>query len=930
MGVVRAPETARTGTLGVTEVRAEFERMGWGPMPNPDHDVGTDLFVQVRDARGHDLGLILGVQVKSGPSRFKEPSFDENDMLEGWWFRDSDRRHIDSWLAHTVPHVMVLRDLETRISYWAWVQPEAVISTGKGAKIMVPRANVISPEQQDQLVAIAGTQRAPMAWEGSAWRSPALAAEDRLRHALLVPRLVAPHPNLGCEGAVSFEEAVGLVVQARLLDFERYADAADEVPSLDDAIRSADWAWRFVGALGLRVTTDDADPLIDTIADAPGASATAAAAATAAAVLIETLRIEEAIALLDPVIADLDVGPVDHAWLLMQRGRALREVGRLEEARADAEAAQRVRQAAPGDVTATAIAGTADMLLFNTAPLTDRDLPMAITGADTAASWWRTQTSSRGLGAIVERTFRAWGRDSTVTIGGADVANNELFVAGLCASHAADQGAWRRLTTLLGCDTLLRLERTADPKSAHDGLTLLRMAGAVNELAIAVKQLAANGPAEAVTLAAASVRLDRSTRTSARADLALLQHGGHLANTETTRRTADWLLATLDDPTDFIGRTGSAPGLEDQLVVTLAAVIPGADPGTLRRIVDRVLELEPHPKQLTAGSWAKVVRALPPSIWDEAAGVRAAAVAATHHDALRLPLLGIAARYDDEAASRLLEHASTGSLAALISLGDVRVLPRAVAAAVIERLGEAVERIADEARHGKFGIGGYDVGDALALLNAWHPAVARWDALLAFLGDDAVNASSKRRAMRTLATLVDHIPPAVGTRLLPIVARIATRTAPPSRGSVFDEPGDAAGDAANLAVAMGGLDVDDSLDRLFELVAGGRGDRQAAARVARQAGRPEDVGVLIVLAADPDPDVRAGAASGLAALLATGVATPSVRWALERCLEDPGALVPAHIAGTLRSLYGAKCDDLLARLRGHRSAFVREQAFPTT
>ncbi len=261
-------------------------------------------------------------------------------------------------------------------------------------------------------------------------------------------------------------------------------------------------------------------------------------------------------------------------------------------------------------------------------------------------------------------------------------------------------------------------------------------------------------------------------------------------------------------------------------------------------------------------------------------------------------------------------------MAAVTSLGDVRQLPADVANALTERLAEAAETIVAEAHGGKFGFGGYDIGSALVLLNVWHPESARWDPLLQLLADEAVLPGSKRAAMQALASLADQLPAETAERLLPIIARIAKRE-PPAAPDFLDEPRDAAGEAANLAVALGGLEIDDSLDRLTDLVAGEPGDRQWAAQVAGQAGRPEDVGVLMTLAADADPNVRAAAAFGLAALVAAGRGGPPARGALERCIDDPGAQVPAHVAGTLSGVGGDVAKELLETLREHPSAFVR-------
>ena len=96
-GRVRASRQEQVGGAGVSEVSAAFERLGWGVVENSRHDLGTDLFVLARDERLFDLGMVVGVQVKTGGegSRyFREPVRDDEGHLRGWWFRDDDRRHV--------------------------------------------------------------------------------------------------------------------------------------------------------------------------------------------------------------------------------------------------------------------------------------------------------------------------------------------------------------------------------------------------------------------------------------------------------------------------------------------------------------------------------------------------------------------------------------------------------------------------------------------------------------------------------------------------------------------------------------------------------------------------------------------------------------------------------------------------------------------
>lgn len=158
-------------------------------------------------------------------------------------------------------------------------------------------------------------------------------------------------------------------------------------------------------------TAGDHAGLADAALDAPDAGSRTAAAVAAAATLLEDGLADEALLVLDAALEPDDAEPVDHAWLMVQKARACAEIGRVDDARDLAAQVQVVGASHTDDVTATALAGVAARILFNTGSVGDRDVSVAIAGADTVAAWWRTQTQSRGLTALTERTFLAWARD---------------------------------------------------------------------------------------------------------------------------------------------------------------------------------------------------------------------------------------------------------------------------------------------------------------------------------------------------------------------------------------------------------------------------------------------------------------------------------------------------------------------------------------
>jgi hypothetical protein len=76
-------------------------------------------------------------------------------------------------------------------------------------------------------------------------------------------------------------------MHGRIADFEWFVRQHPSIPSLREAARSAEWAWRFVGALGHRLLTGELDKLWELAAeDAPGSPGHVAVTMTLAADLV--------------------------------------------------------------------------------------------------------------------------------------------------------------------------------------------------------------------------------------------------------------------------------------------------------------------------------------------------------------------------------------------------------------------------------------------------------------------------------------------------------------------------------------------------------------------------------------------------------------------------------------------------------------------
>jgi hypothetical protein len=237
---MRQPANRQSGAAGETAVRGFFEDLGWGVIGTGDHDVGTDLYLQLRDEGGVELLLMLGVQVKTGKTTLGEATTVDGES--GWWFREPDHDHLDYWSDHPVPHIIVLQDETKKRRYWAFLDRESIEITGKGIRVFVPASQPLDDAFRTTWGETADRARRRVEFEGSRWNydvSP-LPTHDQARMALLTPRLVAPHPNKGSSTAMTWAQAAATVVDFSAARWEENADRHESVPGFDEALSHDD------------------------------------------------------------------------------------------------------------------------------------------------------------------------------------------------------------------------------------------------------------------------------------------------------------------------------------------------------------------------------------------------------------------------------------------------------------------------------------------------------------------------------------------------------------------------------------------------------------------------------------------------------------------------------------------------------------------
>ena len=438
MAPVSVPQSHPVGTAGQHQVCADFSRIGWGAVPNAYEDFGIDVLLHARD-RGIEKGLIVGAQVKSGRSYFARP-FVQNGSVVGWYYYERHRRHLDYWLEHGVPQLIVLYDPDTLETFWVHITHHSVVLTGKGWKILVRRDARIDEASLPALLEVAASQRASAGLEGSVWSAPPVVPNRLWRVALIAPRLVVPHRNAGIAAPISPEQGAGMMLECRDPDFARFAQTFPSVPTLDESFSHGDWSWRFVGAIHAFVHEDE-EVIGQLVHDAPTSAARVAAAIVYSCTLCRLDRHAEALHLLADCLEENN-SPADTAWLRVHQARILVEIGEVEAARNSAMDAQHLLVGEPEDVTVSALASAASWLLWVTAASAAGNLAEVVQRGDTAVSWWRDQISSSGLGSFLDQTFKRWGESTAIEFSVQDPLIVALLTAMSLADLAADQGSF--------------------------------------------------------------------------------------------------------------------------------------------------------------------------------------------------------------------------------------------------------------------------------------------------------------------------------------------------------------------------------------------------------------------------------------------------------------------------------------------------------
>lgn len=137
----------RLGDQGMRIVdRIVSEDLGWVFRDQTRKDYGIDALIELVHSDHRVTGRMIAAQIKCGKSWFAKTTADGS----GWTYR-GELRHLNYWLGHSLPVILVLCDPDTDVCYFTHVAAPRVRETSMGWSIDVLRSQTLDAEARKQL-----------------------------------------------------------------------------------------------------------------------------------------------------------------------------------------------------------------------------------------------------------------------------------------------------------------------------------------------------------------------------------------------------------------------------------------------------------------------------------------------------------------------------------------------------------------------------------------------------------------------------------------------------------------------------------------------------------------------------------------------------------------------------------------------------------
>lgn len=917
----RVHATTKTGTRGELKAAVIFADIGWAPPAKLGEDIGTDFITFARDTAAPDdkndawdLGAPVCLQIKGSPDEYVTPT-DTRDGEPGWWFAESETYHFDHWLSFGLPYLLVLVDVTNQIGYWAEVNGDAIVATGKGRKIFVPAAQKVDTANLEALNKIAVSRR-KYALEGAVWKGKLndLGPADRLRNALVLPRLVAPHPNRAAE-KLTFEEAAAMVMRNRYTELQDRGSQG-QCPKSEDWETHKDWGWRFVHALHELVTQGSSTRFPQLATDARHRFERDACLVIHACAEYASGNIVESLATLVPSQA---TKPADRGWLHVHRAAFLLESDELDEADKAARKALVALRALDGDLSVSVIRGAAASVLYSVAGFAAGDIEATITAQDNAGTWWRAQDVSWALEKDLKLRFEGWTDNSTIHFINS-TARADLSVVGWNAALSGSWSSWRHLAAL---NAQLTFTSTRDPLLLSAALSSFVFIGEKNAAKDAARKLWKDGPVESLHTMVLSLASRPWSKRDEGPTMAVLSQAGDLLHPEAADNVVQRILDLLntEGAVRVHGSTWSRRWRE--VDGAFHRVLQAASKTSHEKIADLVTAEFATCDESLAHSLIHVASAIATDDIGSTRSDRLLRAATARRDHYAIDMLEILARHNPGAVAELRSHADAGDMNAVRSLlvagstdqADFIAFGRNAARTVRTMITDAV------GKDGVFKMTGYakDQLDDLTLAAINTNDTKLWKEVTDALEACAIEQSQQQHAVRRLASRFQKLPPHVQRKL----RRLAPNLDGPSVGIRFGPSRDEFAAARTLLRIAAGTVPDLEVEAL--LLSERRTNPIGFVRNLGAWNSASKLPFLATMVIDENPHVRSQAAFSIIEHAHTFPEDHDRAFAIIRNaqMQESGCALGDGIAQGLAAYPDERFSDVEAALRSHPSAVIR-------
>lgn len=777
---VKVSSEARKGEDGENQARAFFSGTFQWLVTSKSLDFGTDLWVMPVNDEGAPSFAFLGVQVKKGGSYFRRLKKDEQGNVIGWWF-EFDTDHEASWTNGRIAHIVVLISDEGTM-YWSKIESSKIDHSSRKPKILVYKDHVLVKAVEEEIYEFACSTYEKSVFNGAVWDGlKNIKDQDRIRYAMLAPRVIAPHANKHVNN-LKGHEALASLLYGNEYGLEWYwgagsgfmADSAmQKGKKKDEAWASSDWCWKAAAAF-YDYLDGHAGRLEKLLSVAESPEEQAASAIMQFAFDINKNDWNAALRHIETVLS-YELYPVDEAWLLVHASWAMFELGRKDEALSVGLNAVSLCLQNPDDLTANGICGAAVRLLWQYDWIWGNvkssgkqiDTAEVIRSSDNPIFWW-LELGERSIAgkAISNRWLHSIGESERV------YSLKRRFVSLIFQSaFLGDRDGWRRYCRMQAENAYAQIESgNEEGLDVANVLEMFRRCSSRDDCRKAIQSAVRKTSDSGIIEYAETISLDESTHSTALNDLALFQCIGDYLSEDKADEVCRWCLTTMASMREYAQKVSATFDIPTELFETLRACYMAASRDVQEEIEQWFLEL-PGVGESYASKAQNLTILFPDSFWSD--DNLSTLLQRGDEDSLQQWYEYKRSFHDEESESQWHLKVKSGQIDVIKSIDDARKLSedevREVSDCFSAYCAETMERY--ERWGGVFSSGRDDMLSAFLFCGYVHPELVEWNSFVTIMLSNAESSQDKKWPLKFLTHFGNELPDKIQQKLFNMLSR---------------------------------------------------------------------------------------------------------------------------------------------------------------